>query len=447
MVSAMRVVASSSRLPAATSSPSRSLRSSSLRLHASDRLSQGMSSRQHSYIIEYLHVIVGPRKGRRALGHKDFEKLQRAESALGGGGVAAIKEALEREREATRAIEAEIEANTYAPDHEMRTLKAKKLRLKDARTALERDLRAAETVEALGEGGSGGKVWRARDTETGEEVAVKVEDDVGTSALEKEYEMTKLVHAAAPKHFPSVRYFGKQNVMDRPSRVMVLDLLSGGSLEDLSQRVTLGTGFSRCTVSRLAMRLFSILEACHSVRVVHGDIKPENLLLTKRQGGEVQMVDFGEAVRFDDAYSATVDDAVSRDAWRGTMLFSSANVDSGSKITFRDDLESVIFTLAYLRTGRLPWNGVIDGADGVVDVRTLASVKRSIDTGMRLITPLGADELSSELDADDVVFFDACLRHARELTARAVPNYEWLARVARAYAAGCDERPYEWDAH
>ena len=82
-----------------------------------------------------------------------------------------------------------------------------------------------------------------------------------------------------------------------------------------------------------------------------------------------------------------------------------------------------------------------------MDVRTLASVKRSIDTGMRLIMPLGADELSSELDADDVVFFDACLRHARELTARAVPNYEWLARVARAYAAGCDERPYEWDAH
>ena len=441
-----RVASSASGVAASSSSSARARAKKSTPVRASSKRDQKAS---HAFVVEPFHLIVGARRARRALGHRDFAEMQRVDrDGFGGGGADAIRSALERERAAKRAIERELadaEAS-YASDAEIRALKTKKLRLKDATTALERDLARAESARALGEGGNG-KVWRARDADTGEPVAIKVEDARGTteeeSALAREYELTRAVAASDVRFFPSVHYFGRQNVMGKPSRVMVLDLLSGGSLEDLSQRVSLGTGFSRCTTARVAERLFSALEATCGARIVHGDIKPDNLLLSKPQGGDIKLVDFGEAVRFDDEYVAQIDETVPEDQWRGTLLFSSVHVDSGSKASFRDDLESAVYTLAFLRTGRLPWTRAIDVEDGDINVRELAETKRTVDSGAALLTPSGATALPNEY-ADDVEFFDKILRIARSLRIRERPNFETIRALAADYRARRDD-PYDWD--
>lgn len=403
----------------------------------------------HAFVVEPFHLIVGARRARRALGHRDFAEMQRVDrDGFGGGGADAIRSALERERAAKRAIERELEdaEASYASDAVIRALKTKKLRLKDATTALERDLARAESVRALGEGGNG-KVWRARDAETGEPVAIKVEDAQGTteeeSALAREYELTRAVAAIDVRFFPSVHYFGRQNVMGKPSRVMVLDLLAGGSLEDVSQRVSLGTGFSRCTTARVAERLVATLEVMHGARIIHGDIKPDNLLLSKPHGGDIKLVDFGEAVPFDNEYVARIDETVPEDRWRGTLLFSSVHVDSGSKASFRDDFESAVYTLAYLRTGRLPWTRAIDVEDGDISVRALAAAKQAVDSGAALLTPSGAAAVPKEYAAD-VEFFDKMLRMSRSLTIREIPNYESVRALVAEYRAERDD-PYDWD--
>ena len=426
-----------------------------VRPHASRSSSSNARRTEHAYVIEPFHAIVGARKARRLVGHRDFEEMQRVDRERGAGGVDALRAALDRERIAHATAKDELKRMQaeYAPDHEVRAVKAKKLRLKDAVAALERELAAAERTTPVGEGAYG-KVFEGKDAMSGEAVAVKIEDVASSgveidaqSLLRREYDICKRVHRSAPRCFPKPRYFGRQNVMGRESRVLVMDIL-GPSLEEMSMRVNGGIGFSRVTTARIAKRLFSALEAMHRGRVVHGDIKPDNLLTERRKpdgkmGSGIMLVDFGESIEVSEEYLAGAKDAVvSRDGWRGTMLFSSVNVDAGHKISMRDDLESAIYTLAYLRTGRLPWTHELDDFDGEIDIRSLADAKSAVADGASLLTPHGVSDVPSEYRAD-VPFFDAVLRHARHLAIDETPDYRFLADAVAEWRAD-ETQPYDW---
>ena len=408
----------------------------------------GVKPSERSYVIEPFHAILGSRKARRALHHRDFEEMQRVDRD-GGGGVEALERALERERRAHAQMATELEAaeKAYASDAEVRAMKSKKLRLKDAMAALERDLVRAKAADEILGAGAYGRIFKAKDATTSESVAVKVVDVADEDALEAEFSLLRTLSAADSRCFPKPLWCGRQTVMGGKARVMVMNLL-GESLEQISQRVTMGTGFSRCTTARVAKRLFTALEACHRNGVVHGDVKPDNLLTEIHRGGDARrtgivLVDFGEAIRFDDAYVARLDEDVSRDDWRGTLLFSSQNVDTGAKMAPRDDLESSIYTLAYLRTGRLPWSRALDTDE--VDVRELAKAKRVVDSGAALLTPFGVDKGRVPDDyEDDVDFFERVLSHARSLRPADAPDYDFLQRSVAEWRDGSNE-PYEWE--
>jgi len=431
------------------------------RLHArlyASRSSSNARHAEHAYVIEPFHAIVGARKARRVVGHRDFEELQRVDRERGAGGIDTLRAALDRERIAHGAAKDELKRMqaAYAPDHEVRAVKAKKLRLKDAVVALERELEAAERTTPVGEG-TYGKVFEGKDAVSGEAVAVKIEDVASSgvemdaeSLLRREYDICKRVHRSAPRCFPKPRYFGRQNVMGRESRVLVMDIL-GPSLEEMSMRVNGGIGFSSVTTARIAKRLFSALEAMHRERVVHGDVKPDNLLTERRKpdgkiGSAIMLVDFGESIEVSEEYLARAKDTlVSQDGWRGTVLFSSVNVDAGHKISMRDDLESAIYTLAYLRTGRLPWSHELDEFDGEIDIRSLADAKYAVADGASLLTPYGVSDVPSDYRAD-ISFFDAVLRHARNLAIDDEPDYRFLAATVAEWRADATQ-PYDWISH
>lgn len=401
-----------------------------------------------SYVIEPFHAVVGARKARRKRAHLDFEEFQRADRESGGGGLGALKLALDRERDAHERLSkviAHAEA-TYADEGEVKALKRKKLRAKDAAAALEREIEAAERARAIGEG-SYGRVYRGKCAITGEEVAVKVEDETeGESALEREFEAQRTAYASDHRCFPRVRYFGRQNVMGRRSRVMVMDLLSS-SLEELSFIVSDGSGFSRSTVLRVAEWVIRALRACHRAGVVHGDIKPDNLLVELHDGASrrdgIKLVDFGEAIIWDEAYIKTLDRVVPPERWSGTAMFSSANVDLGCARAPRDDLLSAIYCLAYLRTGRLPWTSKLEGD---IDVRELGLTKQAVVTGAALLTPNGKCDVPDEYIAD-VQWFDAALTYALKLKIDEIPDYAYLCALTSSALAefGTAPPPYDWD--
>lgn len=122
----------------------------------------------------------------------------------------------------------------------------------------------------LGEGAYGA-ILLGRDIATGEGVAIKVEP-IGNSIDSQirnssgiSYEYSVFSKLKGVKGFPIVKYFGRQQVMNRDCKVMVMELL-GESVEDLWWDVTGGgRGFDAPTSLAVADEMVELLEKVMSL--------------------------------------------------------------------------------------------------------------------------------------------------------------------------------------
>jgi serine/threonine-protein kinase len=137
--------------------------------------------------------------------------------------------------------------------------------------------------ELLGWGASGA-VWRAECLADGSEVALKVARSVCSAAsLEREEEALATI-----RHPGVVRVLGRAHTDDGRS-VGVLELVEGESLAACLARGALPVG----PALRVARGIAEALAAAHGSGVVHGDLKPANVML--RADGSVVLLDFGAA--------------------------------------------------------------------------------------------------------------------------------------------------------
>ena len=95
-----------------------------------------------------------------------------------------------------------------------------------------------------------------------------------------------------------------------------------------------------------------ILKNIHDKGLVHRDIKPENLMLDC--DGNINFIDFGLSkliisnnihISFKDGKSLI-----------GTAKFCSINSHKGYELSRRDDIESLIYSFAFLKNKTLPWD-------------------------------------------------------------------------------------------
>jgi tetratricopeptide (TPR) repeat protein len=136
----------------------------------------------------------------------------------------------------------------------------------------------------LGAGGQS-EVWRARDHERGEEVALKILNaDVARSpgaweALEREHAIvSRLDHPLILKLLPPGR--------DEQIIALPMELAPGGDLRRLR-------GVSYLEIGPILLELAEALAHAHDLGIVHRDLKPENVLFDAR--GHVRLADFGIA--------------------------------------------------------------------------------------------------------------------------------------------------------
>ena len=136
----------------------------------------------------------------------------------------------------------------------------------------------------IGRGG-GADVYRAEDTQTGREVAVKVlrsatTDDLRRFEVEAET-LSRLDHPAIVRMCDRGEYQGVP--------YLVLDLIEGEPLSDVLRRGPL----DEADVMRIGAVLGDALAHAHALGVVHRDVKPGNVLFD--DAGDVHLTDLGIA--------------------------------------------------------------------------------------------------------------------------------------------------------
>jgi len=143
-----------------------------------------------------------------------------------------------------------------------------------------------EIVSPLGAGGMG-EVYRARDTRLGRDVAIKVLPQHLSSNSEVRARFEREAKTVSSLNHPNICTLfdvGREGDTD----YLVMELIDG---ETLAARVLRGALAPSDTL-RIGAQIADALDRAHRAGVVHRDLKPGNVMLTK---GGVKLMDFGLA--------------------------------------------------------------------------------------------------------------------------------------------------------
>jgi eukaryotic-like serine/threonine-protein kinase len=204
----------------------------------------------------------------------------------------------------------------------------------------------AETVVAgryrldspLGRGGMS-EVWAATDLELGRRVALKLlAPNEDNARFERE---ARAVAALGHPNVTQLYDYGEAD--DRP--YMVLECLSGGSLEDLLRTHGALPGEQ---AHDIASEIAAGLAHAHARGVVHRDLKPSNVLFDEE--GRAKLSDFGIARMA--AGEGTLTEA---GTVLGTAAYISPEQAAGMPATAASDVYSFGVLLFRMLTGRLPF--------------------------------------------------------------------------------------------
>lgn len=209
-----------------------------------------------------------------------------------------------------------------------------------------------EVTGKLGEG-SFGKIFKGTNTNTGADVAIKIDKNEGGYLLKNEARMYQ--HFGVVSGIPRMRSFGTEGKFS----YLVIDLL-GKTLEDI--RKTQGGRLALSVVILIGQQMIKRVEYLHSKGVIHRDIKPENFIFgTENEKSVLSVVDFGLA-KF---YLSPKGNHLELETGRkltGTSRYVSLNVHDGVTPSRRDDMESVCYVLIHLLQGTLPWKGLVSSS-------------------------------------------------------------------------------------
>lgn len=202
--------------------------------------------------------------------------------------------------------------------------------------------------------GSFGEIFRGTNIQTGEPVAIKLEQaKTRHPQLAFEARFYRILNAGGGVvGVPNVLYYGVEGEFN----VMVMDLL-GPSLEDLFSFC--GRKLSLKTTLMLAEQMIGRIEYVHSKSVIHRDMKPDNFLMgTGKKGHHVYIVDFGLAKKYRDPRTHQHIPYKEGKSLTGTARYCSISTHLGIEQSRRDDMEGIGYILMYFLRGSLPWQGL-----------------------------------------------------------------------------------------
>jgi casein kinase 1 len=124
--------------------------------------------------------------------------------------------------------------------------------------------------------------------------------------------------------------------------------------EDISQIFKRLGKFSKSTAFKIGLSLLNSIKLIHEAGFIHGDIKPSNIVTGLTNQSNIHIIDFGlsEAYLREDGSHKSLE---KRESIKGTLNFCSVQTLRKYSPCRKDDMESLVYVLAYLINGGLPW--------------------------------------------------------------------------------------------
>ena len=208
--------------------------------------------------------------------------------------------------------------------------------------------------ERLGEGGMG-VVYRATDVRLNRPVAVKMlfEDAADAAARRRFQREAQMASALNHPHIVIVHDAGEVD----GRQYLVTEFVDGGTLRDwITERPR-----DRRSLLELLAGVADGVAAAHAAGILHRDIKPDNVLVTKT--GHAKVADFGLA-KFDEDRDARTAAIPTRDtrpgAVVGTIAYMSPEQATGRPLDVRSDIFSFGVMLYELLAGHCPFAAASD---------------------------------------------------------------------------------------
>jgi len=191
--------------------------------------------------------------------------------------------------------------------------------------------------------GAMGIVYRATDTQTGREVALKVissqlaiEPEILERFKREGEALRQLKHPNIVEYIDAFEY--------QEQYVIVMEHVPGGNLFDMQRQGRMPIE----RVCQIALDLCDALIRAHRLNIIHRDIKPENVLMS--QNGTPKLADFGLA-------RLSQDTRMTRSGTQfGTPPYMAPEAWEGKTLDAQADIWSLGVLMFEMLTGRVPYN-------------------------------------------------------------------------------------------